>query len=244
MYPIQTAEIPDPTSYGLDLMNFIHAGWCYKQNTQLPNNIETITRSQQNVSQNKIGKAHDNNYNLFFNCGGVHFGRNEYHHKPTNECYALLHEPDDNVLSHVRLPSLPICLSGNCVIYDEDHGLISLGGYSYFKPYEDGLGIREHRENHLGRHYTDFAYALNMNKRKGNMSWQWNSLPNMKRKRAFSSAIMVKLSDGTKKLIRIGGITCRRTYCPTDDAVGNLFSEIYDFQSNQWQNGAIDSEII
>ena len=58
-------------------------------------------------------------------------------------------------------------------------------------------------------------------------NWKWNSLPNMTRKRMSPSAIMIDLSDGTKKLLRIGG-----HWYPNNESSCHLDAEIYDFKTN------------
>ena len=179
-----------------------NAGVCNKQNIKLPRNI---------LNETRISESYDK-YDMVFQCGG--HCRSQF----SDQCYGILHRCNDSTITRYKLPPLPSLISGNSLLYDEHYGLISMGGYKGLVNMGHNVGPDD---------MTDEVYVLNMNDVSGE-EWKWEPLPNMQKKRCLASSLMIPLSNGTQKLVRVGG------FQEKPEKEYKLDIEMYDFGAQKW----------
>eukprot|EP00484_Ammonia_sp_Unknown_P005150 CAMPEP_0197074870 /NCGR_PEP_ID=MMETSP1384-20130603/211324_1 /TAXON_ID=29189 /ORGANISM="Ammonia sp." /LENGTH=502 /DNA_ID=CAMNT_0042513711 /DNA_START=33 /DNA_END=1541 /DNA_ORIENTATION=- len=72
----------------------------------------------------------DSKYNVLFKCGGIANNRSLI-----QECTATILEPpsiyktEEQLVSNLRLPQLPQRVASNCIVFSEQYGLLSIGGF-------------------------------------------------------------------------------------------------------------------
>eukprot|EP01084_Bolivina_argentea_P215587 366033_1 len=166
--------------------------------------------------------------NAIFKCGGIASDRSLL-----SDCFATILSPpninkDEKFIANVSLPSLPLNVASNCLVYSNYYGLLSVGGF---------IGTYNNW-NSLPRRYISNVYQLQLNTynihrktRKTDEEFKWNELTKLKECRGYSSAEIIKINNnfyGKEKLIVIGG----------DLETGNTYSnscEIYDFVNKSWK---------
>ena len=125
----------------------------------------------------------------------------------------------DTVLNW-RLPDYPVDCSGNCLVYSDEYGLVSIGGNSGI-PWGDDLDSVYHLPFNSASNDT-YDYT----------DWKWQKMRGMKSVRYKPCGVIIETeTKTTQKLMAIGG-------CKYNEKLMNdeylYTAEMYDFESNSW----------
>ena len=166
------------------------------------------------------------NKDVIYKCGGIRFDVNshfQYAKTPTDACYSItINREKQNILKIDTLPNLPENIAGNCLLYDDALGLLSIGGYAKRKPEIYYCG----ESQEIRYYYTPSlnAYQLSCSK--------WKRLPSMEKGIYFPSGIVVE-NCGSKHIMVFGGsiMPKKKGWEQTSGAQMNIFN----FETNKWR---------
>eukprot|EP01084_Bolivina_argentea_P286837 492112_1 len=172
------------------------------------------------------------NHDIIYTCGGIRQAENYEIAKiietnPKNECsYMKINHNNDKISIHL-LPSLPLeGIAGNCVLFDKQYGLLSIGGYTErnaVRP-EDSLRFCEKIIYYkpCNKFYTVQTDSTN------NTFANWKKFTNICENVCFASGIIIN-TIYTKKCFIQSSSHLNDNHC-------NMQSKMYvfDFSTNQW----------
>eukprot|EP01084_Bolivina_argentea_P319889 554897_1 len=165
-----------------------------------------------------LHRNHTQKHDIIYKCGGIKHSRTlPAELIPSTTCnYAKIYHCNDHAVTFNSLPSLPQGMAGNCVLYDEEYGLLSIGGYTHRSvgiiSDPSGIGLT------ISIDYTESNSFYNLSMQTDGI-YKWVQLPDLCENTCFASGIIINTMSG-KKMVIIGGMNSQ------------IF--IFDFNTNKW----------
>eukprot|EP00485_Elphidium_margaritaceum_P019149 CAMPEP_0202729772 /NCGR_PEP_ID=MMETSP1385-20130828/186304_1 /ASSEMBLY_ACC=CAM_ASM_000861 /TAXON_ID=933848 /ORGANISM="Elphidium margaritaceum" /LENGTH=704 /DNA_ID=CAMNT_0049396043 /DNA_START=44 /DNA_END=2155 /DNA_ORIENTATION=+ len=205
-----------------------YCGLCMHRNLRLPHSV--TQRIQSGISYNDDHIDSGDNV-VMFKAGGYSEAKN----KVMAYCSAIILPSTAKCVNQAtargynwKLPSLPVRCYGNQLVFNSKHGLLSIGGNTsnacHLLRFDDQAMTtydQQQQQQQRGESLPESRHGPSANC--NSYEWQWQSLPCMTNKRAFSACL--SFGSHRSKLAVIGGVS---DGCALDTV------EIFDLNAMQW----------
>ena len=205
------------TLYWINIDNYIYTASVHPYTKKLINtrksNFTDILKDHHYSDSGICTTNISNNCDKIFKCGGIRYTNLKFLSTakyPTDSCLSITINRDKCKISKVDiLPHLPQPIAGNCVLYDQQYGLLSIGGYTQrHHNLKAGLGDIRYFNTNCNNFYQLFHD-------------KWVEMPSMSRSLSYPSGVIWNALN-YKKIIIVG-------------RQKNIQINVYDFDKETWR---------